>query len=119
MYKANIEKKNLYRKATARYKSCTGRLLYDEIAENGRKLQLVDGGVAVNGTVALHTVTAEPVGKIQPLVQLVRLQSGQGGEVHPVFVQLPQERADEPVPGAVVSTAFTGLLAEKPWAVRV
>ena len=62
--------------ATARYKSCTGRLLYDEIAENGRKLQLVDGGVAVNGTVALHTVTAEPVGKIQPLVQLVRLQSG-------------------------------------------
>ena len=100
MYKANIEKKNLYRKATARYKSCTGRLLYDEIAENGRKLQLVDGGVAVNGTVALHTVTAEPVGKIQPLVQLVRLQSGQGGAVHPVFVQLPQERADEPVPGA-------------------
>ena len=115
MYKANIEKKNLYRKATARYKSCTGRLLYDEIAENDRKLQLVDGGVAVNGTVALHTVTAEPVGKIQPLVQLIRLQSGQGGAVHPVFVQLPMN----PSPAPVVSTAFTGLLAKKPWAVRV
>lgn len=119
MYKANIEKKNLYRKATARYKSCTGRLLYDEIAENGRKLQLVDGGVAVNGTVALHTVTAEPVGKIQPLVQLVRLQSGQGGEVHPVFVQLHKNEPMNPSPAPVVSTAFTGLLAEKPWAVRV
>ena len=111
MYKTNIEKKNLYRKATARYKSCTGRLLYDEIAENGRKLQLIDGGVAVNGTVALHTVTAEPVGKIQPLVQLVCLQSGQGGAVHPEPMN--------PSPAPVVSTAFTGLLAEKPWAVRV
>lgn len=119
MYKANIEKKNLYRKATARYKSCTGRLLYDEIAENDRKLQLVDGGVAVNGTVALHTVTAEPVGKIQPLVQLIRLQSGQGGAVHPVFVQLHKNEPMNPSPAPVVSTAFTGLLAEKPWAVRV
>lgn len=119
MYKANIEKKNLYRKATARYKTCTGLLLYDEIAENGRRLQLVGGGVAVNGTVALHAVTAEPVGKIQPLVQLVRLQGGQGGAVHPVFVQLHKNEPMNPSPAPVVSTAFTGLLAAKPWAVRV
>ena len=57
-------------------------------------------GVAGNGAVALHALTAIAVGECQPLLQLGRGGGGQAVRGYAVAAKLPQERPDEAVPRA-------------------
>ena len=61
----------------------------------GSEAHLGQGGVAVDGTVLLYAQAAEPVGKVQVLLQLFAGQLFQLVHRHAVPAQLPQEGADE------------------------
>ena len=50
------------------------------------------GGVAGNGTIALHALAAVPVGERQPLLELVRPGGGQGVHGHAAAAKLPQKK---------------------------
>ena len=63
----------------------------------GSEAHLGQGGVAVDGTVLLYAQAAEPVGKVQVLLQLFAGQLFQLVHRHAVPAQLPQEGADEAV----------------------
>ena len=65
-----------------------------------RLLHLLQGGVAIDGTVALHADSTEAVGKGQILGQAFAGKLCQLGGGHAVPLQLPQERADKAVPRA-------------------
>ena len=70
-----------------------------ERAQDARKSEahFGQGGVAVDGTVLLYAQAAEPVGKVQVLLQLFAGQLFQLVHRHAVPAQLPQEGADEAV----------------------